>query len=83
MSDGDEGLLLHGGEDVGCACSFGEVMERQEDGVGGMHAGAVGLSYNDGSGGGVDIFTWDACTDVVVCAPRIGYGAEMVSGGDR
>ena len=29
---------------MGCACSFGEVMERQEAGVGGLHAGAFGLS---------------------------------------
>ena len=58
-------------------------MERQEAGVGGVHAGAVGLSYNDGSGSGADIFTWDVCTKVVVGAPRIGYGTEMFSGGDR
>ena len=83
MSDGDEGSLLHGGEDVGCACSFGEVTERQEAGVGGVHAGAVGLSYDDGSGSGADIFTWDVCTKVVVGAPGIGYGTEIFSGGDR
>ena len=68
---------------MGCACSFREVMERQEAGVGGVHAGAVGLSYKDGSGGGVDIFTWVVCTKVVVCATRIGYGTERFSGGDR
>ena len=47
---------------MGCACGLREVMERQEAGVGGVHAGAVGLSYDDGSGSGVDIFTWDVCT---------------------
>ena len=62
LSDVDEGLLLYVGEDVGCACSFGEVMERQEAGVGRVHAVAVGLSYDDGSGSGADIFTWDVCT---------------------
>ena len=75
--------MLNEGEDVGCACRFGEVMERQEAGVGGVHADAVGLSYDDGSGGGVDIFTWDVCTEVVVGATRIGYGTERFSGGDR
>ena len=48
---------MHGGEDVGCACSFREVMERQKAGVGGVHAGAIGLSYDNGSGSGADIFT--------------------------
>ena len=80
MSDRDEGSLLHGGDDVGCACSFGEVMERQEAGVGGVHAGAVGLSYKNGTGSGAYIFTWDVCTKVVVGAPRIGYGTESFSG---
>ena len=83
MSNGDEGLLLHGGEDVGCACSFREVMESQEASVGGVHAGAVGLSYNDDSGNGADTFTWDVCAEVVVCASGIGYGTERFSGGDR
>ena len=82
MFDGDEGLLLHGGEDLGCACSFGEVMERQEAGVGVVHAGAVGLSYNDGSGCGVDIFTWDVCTKVLVGAAGICYGTERFCGSD-
>ena len=59
---------------MGCACSFGEVTERKEAGVGGVNAGAVGLSYDDGSGGGVDIFTWDVCTKEVVGATGIGYG---------
>ena len=68
---------------MGCACSFGEVMESQEAGVGGVHAGAVGLSYDNGSGGGVDIFTWDVCTKVVVGATGIGYGTERFSGGDK
>ena len=68
---------------MGCACSFREVMERQEAGVGGVHAGAVGLSYNDGSGGGADIFTWDVCTKVVVGVSGIGYGTERFFGGDR
>ena len=68
---------------MGCACSFGEVMERQEAGVGGVHAGAVGLSYDDGSGGGVDIFTWYVCTKVVVGATGIGYGTESFSGGKK
>ena len=58
-------------------------MERQEAGVGGVHAGAVGLSYDDGSGSGADIFTWDVCTEVVVGASGIGYGTERFSGGDR
>ena len=68
---------------MGCACSFGEVMERQEDGMGGVHAGVVGFSYNDGSGGGADIFTWDVCTKVVVGATGIGYSTESFSGGNR
>ena len=75
--------MLHVGRDVGCVCSFGEVMERQEAGVGGVHAGAVGLSYDDGSGGGADICTWDVCTEVVVGASGIGYGTERFCGGDR
>ena len=83
MSDGDEGSLLHGGEDVGCACRFGEATERQEASVGRVHAGAVGLSYEDGSGSGADIFTWDVCTEVVVGASGIGYGTERFSGGNR
>ena len=74
---------MHRGDDVDCACRFGEVMERQEAGVGRVHAGAVGLSYNDGSGSGADIFTWDFCTEVVVGASGIGYGTERFSGGDR
>ena len=65
---------------MGCACSFREVMERQEAGVGGVHVGAVGLSYGDGSGGGVDIFTWDVCTKLVVGAFGIGYGTERFCG---
>ena len=68
---------------MGCACSFGEVMERQDAGVVVVHDGAVGLSYDDGSGSGADIFTWDVCTEVVVGAPGIGYGTERFSGGDR
>ena len=68
---------------MGCACSFREVVERQEAGVGGVHAGSVGLSYNDGSGVEADIFTWDVCTKVVVGAPRIGYGTERFNGGDK
>ena len=68
---------------MGCVCSFGEVTERQEAGVGGVHDGAVGLSYNNGSGSGADIFTWDVCTEVVVGAPVIGYDTERFSGGDR
>ena len=68
---------------MGCACSFGEVMGRQEAGVGGVHAGDIGFSYDDGSGGGADIFTWDVCTEVVVGATGIGYGTERFSGGDR
>ena len=68
---------------MGCACSLGEVVERQEAGVVGLHAGAVGLSYYDGSGGGADIFTWDVCTEVVVGASGIGYGTKRFSGGDR
>ena len=51
--------------------------------MGGVHAGAVGLSYDDGSGGGVDIFTWNVCTKVVVGTTRIGYGMERFSGGDK
>ena len=70
-------------EDVGCACSFGEVVERQEAGVVGVHDVTVGLSYEDGSGGGADIFTWDVCTEVVVGASGIGYGTERFCGGDR
>ena len=58
-------------------------MERQEAGVGGVHAGAVGLSYADGSGSGEDIFTWDVCTEVVVGATGIGYGTERFSGGEK
>ena len=58
-------------------------MERQEAGVVGVHAGAVGLSYDNGSGGQADIFTWDICTKVVVGATGIGYGTERFSGGDR
>ena len=61
---------------MGCACRFGEVIERQEAGVRGVHAGADGLSYKDGSGSGADIFTWDVCTKVVVGASGIGYGAR-------
>ena len=68
---------------MGCVCSFGEVMERREAGVGGVHAGAVGLSYDDVSGGGADIFTWDVCTEVVVGTTGINYGTERFSGGDR
>ena len=83
MSDGYEGSLMHRGEDVGCMCRFGEVMDRQEAGVGGVHAGAVGLSYDYGSDSGEDIFTWDVCTKVVVGASGIGYGTERFSGGDR
>ena len=74
---------MHGGEDVGCACRLGEVMERQEAGVGGVHSGAVGFSYDDGSGGGVDISTWNVCTEVVVGATGIGYGTESFSGGKK
>ena len=66
-----------------CACRFREVMERQEVGVGGVHAGAIVLSYDGGSGSGADIFTWYVCTKVVVGASRIGYGTERFSGGDR
>ena len=68
---------------MGCVCSFGEVMERQEAGVGGVNAGVVGLSYDDGSGSGSDIFTWDVYTEVVVGASGIGYGTESIFGGDR
>ena len=60
-----------------------EVMESQESGVEGVHAGAVGLSYEDGNGSGADIFTWDICTKVVVGASRIGYGTERFCAGDR
>ena len=48
---------------------LGKVMERKEAGVGGVHAGAVGLSCDNDSGSGADIFTWDACTKVVVMHP--------------
>ena len=58
-------------------------MVRQEAGVGGVHAGAVGLSYDYGIGGGADIVTWDVCTKVVIGATEIGYGTEKFSGGDR
>ena len=68
---------------MGCACSFREVVESQEVGVGGVHVGAAGLYYDDGSGGGADIFTWDVCTKVVVGAPGISYGAERFCWGDR
>ena len=68
---------------MGFACSFGEVMENQEDGVVGVHADAVGLYYEDGSSRGVDIFTWDVCTEVVFGATVIGYGTDRFSGGDR
>ena len=66
-----------------CACRFREVMVRQEAGVGGVHAGAVGLSYDDVSGSGANIFTWDVCSKVVVGASIIGYGTERFSGGNR
>ena len=75
--------MLHGGEDFIFACSFREVVERQEAGVVGVHAGAVGLSYDNGSGGGADIFTWVVCTKVVVDASVIGYGTESFCGDDR
>ena len=68
---------------MGCVCSFREVVERQEAGVGRVYAGAVGLSYDDVSGAGADIFTWDVCTKVVVGASIIGYGMERFCGGDR
>ena len=68
---------------MGCACGFGEVMERQEASMGGVHAGSVGLSYDDGSGSGADIFTWDVCTEVVFGSPGMSYGTERFSGGDR
>ena len=51
--------------------------------MGGVHASAGGLSYDDGSGSGADIFTWGVCTKVVVGASGIGYGTERSSGGDR
>ena len=68
---------------MGCTCSFREVMERQEADVGGLNAGAFGLSYDDGSGGGADIFTWYVCNEVVVGASGIGYGTERFCGGNR
>ena len=51
--------------------------------MGGVHDGAIGLSYDNGNGGGADIFTWDVCTGVVVGASGIGYGTESFSGGYR
>ena len=51
--------------------------------MGGVHAGAVGLSYNSGIGSGADIFVWDVCTAVVVGASGIGNGMEIFCGGDR
>ena len=68
---------------MGCTCRFGEVMERQEAGVGGVHAGDVVLSYDDGIISGVDIFTWDVFTEVVGGATGIGYGTEKFNGGDK
>ena len=68
---------------MGCACSFGEVMERQAAGVGGVHAGAVGLSYDDGRGSEADIFIWNVCTELVVGASGIGNGTERFCGGNR
>ena len=68
---------------MGCVCSFREVMERQESSMGGVHDGDVGLPYDNSSGSGAGIFTWDVCTEVLVGASGIGYGTKRFSGGDR